>query len=246
MNDNFLLSKDQIQKLFDFTRKKYVKYEDVRIELVDHLASDIEDQVTADPKLSFDTALKNSYRKFPITGFTEFTAAKESGLRRHWMRKILSLFISYFTLPRILLTSIIALFFYVACLIFPEVAIHKVLVVLLYGGLAIYYVAELLGLKERKLTDSGALWKKGEKYLFINIYVSLISSGGTGAIFLLYFIVDRPTMSGIGLYLYIGLLSLMTIYTIALVSGQFSELLVKEMRTKYQHLNLELEDFELA
>ena len=66
MNQTITLSKSQIDHLFEFTRKKYVRYDDVRFEIVDHLASDIENQMSEDSELSFESALKRTYSKFPL------------------------------------------------------------------------------------------------------------------------------------------------------------------------------------
>ena len=84
MDKQISLTKAQINQLFEFTKKKYVHYEDLRYELVDHLASDIEAQMVADSSVSFKSALDITYGKFPITGFSKFVEQKEKSLNRYW------------------------------------------------------------------------------------------------------------------------------------------------------------------
>ena len=59
---------------------KYVRYRDVRHEIVDHWDSDIENIWLEDPKVSFQKALKQTYSKFPITGVTHLSILFESDL----------------------------------------------------------------------------------------------------------------------------------------------------------------------
>lgn len=93
------LSQYQIEELFRFVRSKYVKYIDVQHELVDHLASAIEDEMEKDSQLSFDEALKLVYGRFPVTGFNNFIKAKEKEIARYWRIRAYSYFKQFFTLP---------------------------------------------------------------------------------------------------------------------------------------------------
>lgn len=76
------LSKEQIQQLFLFTEKKFVRWYDLQVELVDHLAEKIEAQMEQDPTLSFERALGNIYAGFGIFGFAQIVREKEEALRK--------------------------------------------------------------------------------------------------------------------------------------------------------------------
>ncbi len=104
------LNKEQIDTLFSFVKSKYVRYIDVQYELVDHLASAIEDEMQKDSKLSFDAALSKVYARFPVTGFTNFIASKASSLGSYWRRRYFNLLLTYFTPPKIFLTILIYIF----------------------------------------------------------------------------------------------------------------------------------------
>ena len=76
------LSKEQIQQLFIFTENKFVRWYDLQVELVDHLANKIEAEMEADPTLSFERALGNVYAGFGIFGFAEIVREREVSLRK--------------------------------------------------------------------------------------------------------------------------------------------------------------------
>ncbi len=90
------LNDEQIQALFDFTKKKLVHFYDLQIELVDHLAASIEEEMELDKKLKFEDALERVYRKFGIFGFSQIVQQKQKQLERlhfkRWMKEVFSLF----------------------------------------------------------------------------------------------------------------------------------------------------------
>ena len=63
------LTEFQIQELYTFTQKKGIEYIDLQDELVDHLICAIEDELSKDPTLTFETVFKSEYKKFGIFGF---------------------------------------------------------------------------------------------------------------------------------------------------------------------------------
>ncbi len=90
------LSTDQIQHLFSFTEKKAVRWYDLQLELVDHLASSIEELMNKDTSLSFETALDKVYTNFGIAGFSRVVQEKEVQVKRAarkiWWKEIKAFF----------------------------------------------------------------------------------------------------------------------------------------------------------
>lgn len=90
------LNEEQIQALFDFTKKKLVHFYDLQIELVDHLAASIEEEMELDKKLKFEDALERVYQRFGIFGFSQIVQQKQKQLERlhfkRWMKEVFSLF----------------------------------------------------------------------------------------------------------------------------------------------------------
>lgn len=99
----------EIESLFKFTQKKFVHYYDLQVELVDHLASSIEDEIDENPTLSFEQALQKVYKRFGIFGFAKVVQEREEALRKNnnriWWRAVKE----FFTIPKVALTA--ALFF---------------------------------------------------------------------------------------------------------------------------------------
>ncbi|RYE01663.1 MAG: hypothetical protein EOP50_01620 [Sphingobacteriales bacterium] len=97
------LSPEQIETLFAFTRKKYVHWYDLQAELVDHLASRIEEECSKDSTLRFEAALRNVYAGFGLFGFAHIVQEKESQLRRSSRKLWWRTFRAYFGLPHVVL-----------------------------------------------------------------------------------------------------------------------------------------------
>lgn len=135
-----MLSKTEIQKLFDFTRKKYVRYIDVQVELVDHLATAIEELRSQDQSLSFDVALQKVYSRFPITGFNDLIQEKVKVLNFFWWSKLKNYMISFMTWPKLLWFVLVFMIFYMMSSLlnsnmFFAATLVITLLVIIYGEL---------------------------------------------------------------------------------------------------------------
>lgn len=128
------LNQEQIQALFRFCEKKSVRYYDLQVELVDHLAERIEEEMMADQQLSFEAALEKVYKGFGLFGFAHIVQDKERALRRQhnktWMKEVSK----FFTIPKILLTAMLALVFYTLGSLTPAEARMGVVCVFWFGG----------------------------------------------------------------------------------------------------------------
>lgn len=104
-----MLTEDQIQFLYKFCVKHYVRYYDMQVELVDHLANAVEEKMAADAKLSFEQALDNVYKGFGVMGFSNVVAERANAERKRYNKRNLQIFKSFFTIPRIAVTILIFL-----------------------------------------------------------------------------------------------------------------------------------------
>ncbi len=100
------LSTEQIEQLFHFTKKHYVEHYDVQVELVDHLANAIEDQWKENANILFEDALQTEFKKFGVFGFTGLVEQKQAELQSHYWKIIKKEFISFFSIPKIILTIV--------------------------------------------------------------------------------------------------------------------------------------------
>lgn len=98
------VTKEETEELFRFCRQHYVSQYDVQVEMVDHLASSIEEQWGHDPTLSFEKALHNSFGKFGIYGFSKIKEQKEKELRRKYNRLLWHYLLDFYRWPKMLMT----------------------------------------------------------------------------------------------------------------------------------------------
>ena len=106
------LTSQQIDRLYQFTRQHYVEWYDLQTELVDHLANAIEQQWQENPKISFEDALQIEFKKFGIFGFMDVIAEKQVALSKKYKKFVWNELVTFFTLPKIILTVLFTIFFY--------------------------------------------------------------------------------------------------------------------------------------
>lgn len=101
------LTTEQIDALFAFTKKHLVEHYDVQVELVDHLANAIEAQWAENPNVSFEDALQKEYKNFGVFGFSGLVEKKQVALKNHYWKLIKKEFISFFSVPKIILSAVL-------------------------------------------------------------------------------------------------------------------------------------------
>ncbi len=127
------LSKEQIEQLFTFTKKKFVHWYDLQVELVDHLANKIEAEMEGDAGLTFERALSNVYASFGIFGFAKIVSERQEALRKANNKLLLKEIVEQFTWPNLVRSlAVLAAIFTIAF----EVNIKTVAVL----TLAIYFL----------------------------------------------------------------------------------------------------------
>ena len=138
------LNEQQIEELFRFCERKFVHFYDLQIELVDHLAERIEEEMTANERLSFEAALQKVYAGFGLFGFAHIVQDKTNALQKQHNRAWLRAMKQFFTLPKLLFSA--ALFmalFTLGKLIVPE--LRMVAVVLFWcGGYSYQFIRFML------------------------------------------------------------------------------------------------------
>ena len=95
------LTSQEIDHLYKFVESKNVPWPDVQAEIVDHLATDIEEQMRNNEHLSFRRALDRVYGKFPITGFVHLVEERKTAVKRYWRRRLIPVLLNYLKPPHI-------------------------------------------------------------------------------------------------------------------------------------------------
>lgn len=135
------LTQLQIQELFAFCRKKGIKHYDLQIELVDHLASSIEQKWLEKPELSIAEALPEAYKQFGIYGFSKFQEIKEKSLRRKYTRLQWQYIGEFYRLPKIIATIAISLLLFFAIKSASNLTLFGLVFLVIYAfALLIYFV----------------------------------------------------------------------------------------------------------
>ena len=229
------LTADQIQTIFDFTEKKYIKYYDVQLELVDHIADKIEALQADDPHLSFDRALHMVYKSFGIFGFTKVQEEKMVELQRYWMRHLKSYIKSYFQWPKIIITLILSLCIYLYMkqgYLYPlKSEIDEITWILIKSGISLAAVIPIGVYSKRRLVSTD------KKLLCIDAYMMIIASFTWIPLYIfiepLFFI--RPSLPGYVLFSVSTFIAIGIILTHAMLFV-FPAMLKAEVERNYKHL----------
>ena len=138
---NRKITPEETTQLFAFCHKHQVHQYDLQIELVDHLASAIEEQWKTDSELDFYKALKNTFGKFGITGFNKIKQQKERELRRKYNRLLWKNFIEFYRWPKVVMTFVftIGLFLLFQTSIKPSLIVLTYFLLILIFGVYYYF-----------------------------------------------------------------------------------------------------------
>lgn len=98
------LTEEQVTKLFAFCQKKEIYAYDLQIEIVDHLASSIEEQWQQNPELSFGWALKNATQKFGKNGLKQLEHKIRRQFRQNFNFVLWNYLLQYFRWPKLVIT----------------------------------------------------------------------------------------------------------------------------------------------
>ncbi|HET8809569.1 MAG TPA: hypothetical protein VFM65_04815 [Flavobacteriaceae bacterium] len=82
------VTKPEIEKLYQFTRKHYVEYFDLQNELVDHLANGMEARWEENPHVEFEENLNLEFKKFGIFGFSEVVEKRKAAMQKRYLKLI--------------------------------------------------------------------------------------------------------------------------------------------------------------
>lgn len=163
------LSPEEIELIYDFCYDRGVSEYEIQSELVDHLASAIEDRWKESPDLSFFDNLFGVYRQFGHFGFKKIVKSKKVAFRRQYNRLLIKFLGSFFLLPRIMLTLVLGAFLFILVHFFD--AREPVMFGIMGFSLALY-LWYILVFFPKWLTVKV---KKEQKFLFLN-YINTLKA----------------------------------------------------------------------
>ncbi len=168
-----MLTHEQIAELYKYCERKKVLYYDIQIEIVDHMASAIEEKLKNNPDLSFKQALDEVHFSFGSFGLQEIVEAKTSAMRKQYGKIRRQLLRSYFTFPKIAFTFLLI----VVCITMEKVLPVSFLPYILgvMGCFILYSFIhhEILKSKLRKQQNQKLLMTDSQYFDFSFIYIML-------------------------------------------------------------------------
>lgn len=97
------LTKEQLEHIRSFIQQRGFDYIDVQLEILDHVASSVEDKMDENPLLSFDDAVSETHQSFGIMGFSAFADGVTNSIRAKYNRLFWRFFFSAFGYKYVLL-----------------------------------------------------------------------------------------------------------------------------------------------
>ncbi|RKR82294.1 hypothetical protein BDD43_2470 [Mucilaginibacter gracilis] len=89
------LTAQQINHIKLFIAKRGFTYPDVQLEIIDHVASRVEELMTESPELNLDEAIGITHAEFGVMGFSVFEDALINSLQQKYFKLFKTIFLSY-------------------------------------------------------------------------------------------------------------------------------------------------------
>ncbi|WP_167614174.1 hypothetical protein [Maribellus sediminis] len=155
---NRTVTQEETTELFKVCENYGVFFYDVQIEIVDHLASIIEEQWKKNPELEFKQAQKNAISSFGKNNFTKMVRTKEKEVNRKYNLLLWKYLLEFYKWPKILLTFVLTLGVFI---VFQTTSQTKS-ILLIYSGIILVLFTIYLFFIFPKIKISG---KTGKMFL---------------------------------------------------------------------------------
>jgi len=90
------LNQEQLHQIKHLIAKRGFTEVDIQMEILDHVASSVEDKMEENPLLSFDAAVSETHRSFGIMGFSDFANGIANSIHAKYRRLFWRFFFSAF------------------------------------------------------------------------------------------------------------------------------------------------------
>ena len=135
------ITQEESDHLFRVCKNHDVSQYDLQIELVDHLASLIEQHWLEKPEDPFKYALYKALQKFGATGFQQIKEQKQKALARKYHRILWSYLLEFYRWPKMLLTLAVSLAVSLLFKIVPQLHwLFAIYILVLVCGNLVYHL----------------------------------------------------------------------------------------------------------
>lgn len=143
------LSTDQISIIRDFIHSRGFKHIEVEVEILDHVASAVEEKLQADPDKSLQKAIHEVHASFGVMGFSVFEEETIKGFGKLMRKQAFTNALTYFTTAKVFLTlSLFLLGLMISYTTFPlvsEYAYHLFFLILGFTAVLVVHLRSRLG-----------------------------------------------------------------------------------------------------
>ncbi len=105
------LNKDQIQEIKKFIHSRGFTHIEVELEILDHVASAVEQKLENDPQKPLDKAIKEVHAGFGVFGFAGIEEEKQKLISSLLKKEYQNVMLSYFKTSKVLIVALIALLY---------------------------------------------------------------------------------------------------------------------------------------
>lgn len=227
------LNEDQINQIFDYTHRLNISYKDVQYEMVDHIASGVEDLMDENPSMTFNRAMYENAGQYAHSFFTDIISNKTKALQKFWLKNFSLFLLKFFTIPRIILTVILFLGFK---FVFDNFQYDQIkdFILVLYMLIIVF----LLVFRKKRLTE-----KFTSQYLILESYRKAVNVMLVTFLLVPAWIMSQtfreeymtPIMNNIHAVFFTSII--LILYSSKIVFPQF---LKNELSKKYNHLEIKL------
>ena len=99
------LTKEQILEIENYINACGIKWYDVKMELVDHFATSLENKLEGNPDLDFKQTIVNEHKNFSDRGFKKLLNTKTKAVEKQFYKQVFTHLKSFFNLPKIFISA---------------------------------------------------------------------------------------------------------------------------------------------
>ncbi|QNR85511.1 hypothetical protein H9N25_03275 [Pedobacter riviphilus] len=135
------LTKEQLDYIRSFIQQKGYNYIDVQLEILDHVASSVEEKMEENPLLGIDAAINDTQEAFGPDGFAVIQKSVVNGLKKKYSKFFWQNFLDYFGYKYILLVLFLGFVVYKLQEIVSNDDFYMIYIVGMFGviGLLLLY-----------------------------------------------------------------------------------------------------------
>jgi hypothetical protein len=171
MQEEREVKQEQLRYIYDFCKRKDIVFVDLRMELVDHLASRVEAIWKQEPDLSFELAFHRVYKSFGIFGMGTIVDEYSKVVWKKYWTLIKSEFGHWLKLPQVFAAILFMLVCYYSLESFA--LLGPIVWILIYSGIMGTFIYMLLKSKRliKKMGGERSMLLSSPRYFWLIIHL---------------------------------------------------------------------------